>query len=76
MATFTLHYPKAFKSFSDIPIINENNETVCVLQKVERSSTGKVLNAVLLVAAQQTLPYRYETRTTLGAPFFKYNLLC
>jgi len=71
MAIFTLTYPKGFKSFSDIPIMNENNETVCVLQKVERSSTGKVLNAVFLVATQQTLPYRYETRTTLGGPLFQ-----
>jgi len=71
MATFTLTYPKGFKSFTDIPIVNEQNETVCVLQKMERTSAGKVLNAVLLVAAQQTLPYRYETRTTLGAPLFQ-----
>ena len=33
MATFTLTYPKGFKSFTDIPIVNEHNETVCVLQK-------------------------------------------
>lgn len=71
MATFTLTYPKAFKSFTDIPIVNEHNETICMLQKVDRSSTGKILNAVLLVAAQQTLPYRYETRTTSGAPLFQ-----
>lgn len=71
MAIFTLTYPKAFKSFTQLPIVNEQNETICVLQKVERSSTGKVLNAVLLVAAQQTLPYRYETRTSLGAPLFQ-----
>lgn len=71
MAIFTLTYPKALKSFTHIPIVNEQNETICVLQKVERSSAGKVLNAVLLVAAQQTLPYRYETRTTLGAPLFQ-----
>ncbi|UZM98395.1 hypothetical protein OL548_27540 [Lysinibacillus sp. MHQ-1] len=33
MATFTLTYPKGFKSFSAIPIMNEHNETVCMLQK-------------------------------------------
>ncbi|WP_155591623.1 hypothetical protein [Lysinibacillus cavernae] len=71
MTTFTLTYPKGFKSFTTIPIVNDYNETVCVLQKVERSSAGKVLNAVMLVAAQQTLPYRYETRTILGAPLFQ-----
>ncbi|WP_223555987.1 tubby C-terminal domain-like protein [Lysinibacillus sphaericus] len=71
MTTFTLTYPKAFESFSNIPIVNEQNETVCVLQKVERSSVGKVLNAVMLVAAQQSLPHRYETRSTLGAPLFQ-----
>lgn len=71
MATFTLTYPKAFKSSTGSPIVNENNETVCMLKKVERSSTGKVLNAVLLVATQQSLPYRYETRTPLGDPLFQ-----
>jgi len=71
MTTFTLTYPKAFESFSNIPIANEQNETVCVLQKVERSSVGKVINAVMLVTAQQSLPHRYETRTTLGAPLFQ-----
>lgn len=65
MATFTLTFPKAFESFSHIPIINERNEAVCVLQKIERSSFGKVFNAVMLVAAQQSLPHHYETRTTL-----------
>lgn len=71
MATFTLTFPKAFESFSHIPIINERNEAVCVLQKIERSSFGKVFNAVMLVAAQQSLPHHYETRTTLGAPLFQ-----
>ncbi|MGE7112350.1 tubby C-terminal domain-like protein [Lysinibacillus sp. NPDC047702] len=71
MATFTLTFPKAFESFTQIPIINERNEAVCVLQKVERSSVGKVINAVMLVAAQQSLPHRYETRSPLGAPLFQ-----
>ncbi|MFJ7731618.1 hypothetical protein ACIQXF_06940 [Lysinibacillus sp. NPDC097231] len=71
MATFTLTYPKAFQNFSNIPIVDEQNEIVCVLQKVERSTVGKVINAVMLVAAQQSLPHRYETRTSLGAPLFE-----
>ncbi|KOS61922.1 hypothetical protein FJQ98_19090 [Lysinibacillus agricola] len=71
MTTFTLTYPKAFESFSNIPIVNEQDEMVCVLEKVERSSVGKIMNAVMLVASQQSLPHRYETRTTLGAPLFQ-----
>ena len=71
MATFTLTYPKLLDRFSNIPILNEQNEAVCVLQKVERSSVGQALNVVLLIAAQQSLPYHYETRTMLGAPLFQ-----
>ncbi|MFJ7735373.1 hypothetical protein ACIQ2D_03425 [Lysinibacillus sp. NPDC097287] len=71
MATFTLTYPKLLDRFSNIPILNEQNEAVCVLQKVERSSVGKVLNTALLIATQDSLPQRYETRTTLGAPLFQ-----
>lgn len=41
------------------------------IAKVDRSTVGKVINAVMLVAAQQSLPHHYETRTTLGAPLFQ-----
>lgn len=71
MATFTLTYPKLLVRFSNIPILNEQNEAVCVLQKVERSSVGKVFNTALLIATQDSLPQRYETRSTLGAPLFQ-----
>ncbi|MFJ5765897.1 hypothetical protein ACIP9C_11050 [Lysinibacillus sp. NPDC093210] len=71
MATFTLTYPQAFDRLSKLPILNSQNETVCILQKVERSNIGKVLNAASLVASQQPLPHRYETRTTLGEPLFQ-----
>ncbi|MEK5332230.1 MULTISPECIES: tubby C-terminal domain-like protein [unclassified Lysinibacillus] len=71
MATFTLTYPKAFDRLSKLPILNSQNETVCILQKVERSNIGKVLNAASLVTSQQPLPHRYETRTTHGEPLFQ-----
>lgn len=71
MATFTLTYPKAFDKVSKLPILNVQNETVCILQKVERSNIGKVLNAAALVAAQQPLPHRYETRTIQGKQLFQ-----
>lgn len=71
MATFTLTYPKLVDKFSNIHILNEQNEAVCVLQKVERSSLGKLLNVGLLLATQQALPIHYETRTTLGVPLFR-----
>lgn len=71
LATFTLTYPKLLDRLSNIPILNEQNETVCVLQKVERSPVIKVLNTVYLIATQNSLPQRYETRTTLGAPLFQ-----
>lgn len=71
MATFTLTYPKLLDRFSNIPILNEHNEAVCVLQKVERSSVGKALNTALLIATQDSLPQRYETRTTLDTPLFQ-----
>ena len=57
--------------FSNIPILNEQNEAVCVLQKVERSSLSKFFNFGLLLATQQALPIRYETCTTLGVPLFQ-----
>lgn len=71
LATFTLTYPKLLDRFSNIPILNEQNEAVCVLQKVERSSIGKLLNVGLLLATQQALPIHFETRTTLGVPLFR-----
>ncbi|MFJ7949927.1 hypothetical protein ACIQZG_00195 [Lysinibacillus sp. NPDC096418] len=71
MATFTLTYPKLLDKFSNIPILNEQNQAVCVLQKVERSSIGKIFNTALLIATQDSLPQRYETRTTLGDPLFQ-----
>lgn len=71
MATFTLTYPKLLDKFLNIPILNEQNQAVCVLQKVERSSIGKIFNIALLIATQDSLPQRYETRTTLGAPLFQ-----
>ena len=71
MATFTLTYPKLLEKFSTIPIFNEQNETVCLLQKVERSSIGKLFNVGLLLATQQAFPIHFETRTTLGAPLFR-----
>ncbi|QPQ35072.1 MULTISPECIES: tubby C-terminal domain-like protein [unclassified Lysinibacillus] len=71
MATFTLAYPKAFDRLSKLPIVNSQNETVCLLQKVERSNIGKVLNAASLIASQQPLPHRYETRTIHGEPLFQ-----
>lgn len=30
-----------------MPIVDEHHETVCMLQKIERSPTEKILNAVL-----------------------------
>lgn len=42
-----------------------------MLQKVERSSVGKLFNTALLMATQDSLPQRYETRTILGAPLFQ-----
>lgn len=71
MATFTLTYPKLLDKFSSIAILNEQNEAVCILQKVERSSVSKVFNTALLMATQDSLPQRYETRTTLGDPLFQ-----
>ncbi|WP_053582827.1 hypothetical protein [Lysinibacillus contaminans] len=71
MATFSFTYPKLLDGLSNIPILNEQNDAFCVLQKVERSSDGKALNVLLLIAAQQSLPFHYETRTTLGAPLFQ-----
>lgn len=71
MATFSLTYPKLLDRSANIPILNEQNEAVCVLQKVERSSMGKLLNVGLLLATQQALPIHYETRTTLGVPLFR-----
>ena len=71
LATFTLTYPKLLEKFSAIPILNEQNEAVCVLQKVERSSIGKLFNVGILLATQQALPIHFETRTTLGAPLFR-----
>ncbi|MGE7090831.1 tubby C-terminal domain-like protein [Lysinibacillus sp. NPDC048646] len=70
MAIFTLTYPKPFDRCSNLPIVNEHNETVCLLQKVERSTVGKVLNTALLIASQDSLPQRYETCTTQGKPLF------
>ena len=49
MATCSLTYPKLFDRGTNIPILNEQNEAVCVLQKVERSSLGKFLNVGLLL---------------------------
>ncbi|MEG0451212.1 MAG: hypothetical protein RR595_15255 [Lysinibacillus sp.] len=71
MATFTLTYPKLFDRLSNIPILNEQNEAVCVLQKVERSAIGKALNMTFLVVSQDALPQRFETRTMTGEPLFQ-----
>ncbi|QDP99317.1 hypothetical protein FOH38_01415 [Lysinibacillus fusiformis] len=71
MAIFTLTYPKPFDSCSNLPIVNEHNEAVCVLQKVERSTVGNVLNTVLLITTQDSLPQRYETCSTTGELLFQ-----
>lgn len=71
MAIFTLTYSKLFDRLTNIPIINEQNEAVCELHKVERSTAGKVLNTLLLIATQDSLPNQYETRTTQGEPLFR-----
>ncbi|MGE6513183.1 tubby C-terminal domain-like protein [Lysinibacillus sphaericus] len=71
MATFSLTYPKSFDRLSNLPIVNEHDEAVCVLQKIERSTIGKVLNTMLLIATQDSLPQHYETRTTQGTPLFR-----
>ncbi|OEC00515.1 hypothetical protein GY31_19565 [Lysinibacillus sphaericus] len=71
MATFTLTYSQAFDRPSKYPILNSHHETVCILQPVERSNIVKVLNVAALVATQQSLPHRYETRTTKGEALFQ-----
>ena len=71
LATFTLTYAKLLEKFTIIPILNEQNEPVCVLQKVERSSIGKLFNIGLLLTTQQALPIHFETCTTLGIPLFR-----
>lgn len=71
MATFTFTYPKLLDRLTNIPILNEQNQAVCVMQKVERSSVGKVINTALLIATQDSLPQHYETRTILGTPLFQ-----
>ena len=71
MATFSLPYPNLFDRLPNISILNEQNDPVCVLQKVERSPVGQVFDIALLIATQQTLPQRYETLTMSGAPLFQ-----
>ena len=71
MAIFTLTYPKATERLSTYPIVNSDNELVCILQQVQRSTIGKIVNAAALVAIQQSLPYRYETRTPQGKLLFQ-----
>lgn len=73
MATFTLTFSKLLDRHSTMPILNAQNETICALHKLERSTMGKILNAAMLIAAQISLPLHHETCTLQGKPLFRVH---